>query len=292
MTNKTDYLNNATKTALAQGAGAVLSNGFRALMVAVGHPEIVALTPLVRGAAIGVMNTCYDDVTHRMLSAVETDKVQQVNQIALSTFFEMAEKDGVVAIQQQIDDGHLQYAFEVAEDVVLTSIRQSERIKIDVLGRYYGSELYRGFTDWQDMHQMITMAGTLTLRQLVLIRLIAESFPGQDKSLYISNPSACVETRRLLDYGIWQTEGAAFGINDSASIQLSFIEATDYAEQVCTSLMLDRLSDEDVARTIDSLRLTAEGTPNEVLTQDDYKQRTEWQVFHEDGILSIDQGTY
>lgn len=109
------------------------------------------------------------------------------------------------------------------------------------------------------MHQIITMTGLLTLRQIVMIRLIAEGFPGIDKELCITNPSACVETNRLLDYGIWRTEGAAFGVDDSGRIKLSFLRSTDYAKKVKDALMLDQLSDDDVERTVESLCLMEKG---------------------------------
>ena len=92
-----------------------------------------------------------------------------------------------------------------------------------------------------------------------MIRLIAEGFPGIDKKLCITNPSACVETNRLLDYGIWRTEGAALGVDDSGAIRLSFLRSTDYSKKVKEALMLDQLSEEDVKRTVDSLCLKEKG---------------------------------
>ena len=138
---------------------------------------------------------------------------------------------------------------------------------------------------------MITMAGTLTFRQIMLIRLIKEGFKNVDGNLFISNPYACVEVNRLRDYGIWQTEGASFGINESRPIQLKSIRPTIYAEKVCEALMLNRLSDDDVQRTLESLRLTLEGTPQEVLTQDDYKAATTWQ-YDEDEEKASAGGRY
>ena len=80
--------------------------------------------------------------------------------------------------------------------------------------------------------------------------------------LFIGNPSACVEVNRLKDYGIWQTSGAAFGINESVEIQLDNIIATIYSDKVSEELMLDRLSDNDIQIVIESLGLTEKGTPH------------------------------
>ena len=282
---------NVTKTALAQGAGAAVSAGFAGLMTAVGFPQALVATPLVRGAVIGMMNTCYDDLVHRHLSLMESRKVATVNEVALSTFFDLAERDGATALSLRIEEDQLRYAFEASEALIMTSIRQAEQAKVELLGRYYGAQFYRGNIDWQDMHQMITMAGTLSLRQIVMIRLIAEDFKSLDNQLFISNPSACVEINRLLDYGIWQTEGASFSTNTSWRIQLRAIIPTLYSEQVCKELMLDRLSNDDIKRTVDSLRLTAEGEPERLLTQEDYDRHMQWQEFDDRGNIVIDGGS-
>lgn len=287
MADKTTLTNNVIKNALSQGTGAVVSKAFGVLMTALGHPEVAAMTPLVRGAAMGVVNKYYDDFTHRMLSALESEKLDLFSKTAVQTYFEFADKDGVFAMQQQIADEYIQYAYEAAEGAILTAIRQSQRTKIEILGRYFGSQLYKGPSDWQDMHQILSMSDTLTLRQMVMIRLIADDFKGLDTKLFISNPSACVEVNRLLDFGIWQTQGASFGTNTSWKIQLESIIPTIYSEQVSKALMLERLSNDDVQKAINSLALTPEGTAEAILTEEDYRKHTEWQMFDKDGNVKV-----
>ena len=113
--------------------------------------------------------------------------------------------------------------------------------------------------------------------------------------MFIHNPSACVEINRLKDYGIWQTSGAAFGINESWDLQLESIIPTIYSEKVYEALMLDRLSEDDIKRTIESLKLSKEGTPERMLTEEDYKEvknRTEWQRLDQEGnIKALKEGT-
>ena len=271
MKKKDKYLQNSAKAAIAQGTGNAIAGVFARIMSSIGHPEVLTLAPFVRGAVIGVMNTCYDDIRERSLSKVENKKVDSVLEIALKTFYELADKDGVTGVSVQMDEGQIEYAFEASEDLMLTAIRQSEHTKVEILGRYYGKEFYKGTANWQDMHQMITMAGALTLRQLVLIRLISEGFKGLDSSLFITNPSACVEINHLRNYGIWRTEGAALGIDESRVIQLSELQPTEYAKMVCDSLMLERLSEEDINRTLDSLQLSRDGSRTELITAEEYR---------------------
>lgn len=64
----------------------------------------------------------------------------------------MAEKDGVIAKQLNINPSYMESAYEVAEHVTLEAIRLNETMKVKVLGRDYGIQFYKGNKDWQGMH--------------------------------------------------------------------------------------------------------------------------------------------
>lgn len=278
-------INSVTKSIISEIAETATEVGFEALASLAGFPMASLTLPFAKGLVLGLLENCYNDCAQKTLSIRETKKLNRVSAIALQTFRELAEKDGVVAWEMNIDPAYIDYSYEVAEHATMEAIRQSELAKVDILGRYYGKQFYEGAVDWQDMHQIITMTGTLSLRQIVLIRLISMDFKGIDTNLFVSNPSACVEINQLLDYGIWQTGGASFGTNDSWAIQLSSIIPTIYSEEVSKALMLDHLSEEDVKRTVDSLRLTMEGTPQRELTEEDFDKRTTFKVVGERLIL-------
>lgn len=265
--------------------GSLVECSFNTLAIAAGFPEALFISPLAKGLVLGLVKNCFNDCSEMTLSINEKKKLNRLSSVALQTFREMAEKDSVVAWEMNIDPAYFDYAYEVAEHATLEAIKQSEKKKIDVLGRYYGRQFYKGNTDWQDMHQIITMAGLLSFRQLVMIRLISEGFKGLDGKLFIGNPSACVEVNRLKDYGIWQTAGAALGIDETAPLQLGNIYPTYYSDQVCEELMLDRISDEDVQIVTDSLHLTSKGTPLRELTEEEFKEKTTFKVDGETLVL-------
>lgn len=271
---------NISKNITSQIAEVTIDTAFAALATAAGFSVDPLTKPLAKGLVLGLIENCYNDYAQRTLSIRETKKLKRVSEVALQTFHELAEKDGVVAWELNIDPSYADYAYEVAEHATMEAIRQSETSKVDILGRFYGQSFYKNNTDWQDMHQIITMVGSLTFRQIVMIRLISEGFKGLDRKLFITNPSACVEINRLKDYGIWQTSGAAFGINESVLPSLENIIATNYVDQVSEALMLEHLSEEDILRTIDSLRLSKNGETLKELTEEDYKLKTS---IHVDG---------
>lgn len=279
---------NIKKNVAKELVGASTETGFMALATAAGFPAAILAVPLVKGIVLGLLENCYNDCSQRTLSVRETKKLERATSVALQTFRELAEEDGVEAWKINLDLAYYDYAFEVAEHVTMEAIRQSELKKVDILGRYCGKSFYGDHTNWQDMHQIISMVGTLTLRQLVLIRLIAERFSGLDGKLFVTNPSASVEINRLKDYGIWKTKGAAFGINESSPLQLCSITPTIYVNQVNDALMLDKLSEEDMQRVIDSLCLSEEGTNQSILTEEQFNQRTTLKI--EDDKLVLPDG--
>lgn len=282
---------NLKRAALAHGVGMVASHGFAGLMVAVGFPEAAVLKPLVQGTTISLMNYCYDDMIKRRLSDRENEKVDMLAEESLRTFMEMAEKDGVTAIEMQIAPSQLENAYEVSEELMLAAIRQSQNKKVKILGRYYGKTFYEGKIDWQDMHQIITMAGALTYRQVVMIRLICDGFNGISPEMFITNSSACIDINRMREYGLWMTEMALFKNDASARIQLKLLKPTEYAKMVCEALMLEKLSDDDIKRTIENLALSEQGEPAEGITKEDYESSNTWIEYNEETEgLSVKQG--
>lgn len=272
MAELSNYINNASKSAISQETASVVCAGLANILKLIGLPETLFLSPLVQGTVVGLMNTWYDDFNQRRLSKGEISKLEQFFKMAISTFYELSDKNTASFFSETIDNSQLEYAYEVAEDVILTAIRQSERKKVDILGRYFGRKLYEGNSDWQDIHQILSMAGVLTFRQLVMIRLISEKFYGIDDTLYIGNPSACVEINRLLDYGIWAMGGAPFSTDNSVSYPLKGFAPTKFSHFVCKSLMLDKLSVADIKRTIESLCLTSFGPYQKTMTANDYDE--------------------
>jgi hypothetical protein len=141
------------------------------------------------------------------------------------------------------------------------------------------------------MHQIITMAGTLSFRQIVLIRLINEGFLGIIPEMFITNPSACVEVSRMQDYGLWMTDKVTFKDDASAEIQIKVLMPTAYSKMVGDALMLDKLSEEDIKRTIESLALSEKGEPAEGITKEDFDASNFWTEYNEEEEkLSFKQG--
>ena len=284
-------MNEIYKNTTIEVASTLVDNGFPALAVAAGFPVASVLSPLAKGLVVGLIENCYNDYAQRTLSISETKKLNTTSQVALEVFRELSEKDQILAWEISIDPSYEEYAYEVADHVVQEAIRQSEAKKAEVLGWYYGKRIYQGPGDWQDMHQIITMAGTLSFRQIVLIRLINEGFLGIAPEMFITNPSACVEISRMQDYGLWMTDKVTFKDDASAEIQIKVLMPTVYSKMVGEALMLDKLSKEDIKRTLESLSLSEKGEPAEGITKEDFNASNLWTEYNEEEEgLSLKQG--
>lgn len=290
--------NNLMRNVLTQLAGNLTDAGFAALVSAYNLPAgltLGAAQAMVRGAMQSVMQNCYDEVQGMALSKREVKKHNMVFDVAERTYIELLANANDNGVSQVIviDDSYEQKVYETAEHLSLEAIRQSETKKIEVLGRYYGREFYKNGPnlDFQDMHQIINMAGTLSFRQIVLIRLINEGFKGWSQNLFITKQSACVEINRMRDYGLWMTDMAMFKNDASAGLQIKFLKPTAYTRTICEALLLEKISDEDVRIIVDSLAISDQGEPARGITEEDYDANTQWEEYNgEDEGLIVHQG--
>lgn len=226
-----------------------------------------AVKAVIKGTAQTVALKAYDDIMERQLSEIEKTKVDRTFDVAEQTFWEYVEKEGDNK-GYSFDENSVEYhyALEVAEGVLMQSMCEFERKKLDVLGRFYGRSLYFGNEQWYGMYQTLKMTDRLTFRQIVSIRLICDRFHGVDAELSITAPDACVEIMDLVNYGIWMTEGTYFGLNNTSPITLKELEPTEFAHKLYKDLMLEKLSEEDIVKTLSTLGIKPTQDKRDVLS--------------------------
>lgn len=205
----------------------------------------------------GIMRNCFDDIISRHLSKREVEKHNMVFNIAEQEFFRLASVNHCNSIVD-FSNSYYKYAFEVAEHLSIEAMRQSEEEKIKILGKYYGKQFYYSNTNWGDMHHVISLVGNLSLRQLIMIKLITERFDNVDKELYITNSYACIEINVLLNYGIWSREKLPIETNSTHTIQINSLTPTKVAEDIYNSLSLNDISEDCTQNVIDSLLLNSD----------------------------------
>jgi hypothetical protein len=78
----------------------------------------------------------------------------------------------------------------------------------------------------------------------------------------------------MRDYGLWMTDMAMFKNDASAGLQIKLLKPTEYTYLVCEALMLEKFTEDDIMRTVDSLALSDHGEPAEGITKEDYENNT------------------
>lgn len=271
------FMSDLKKNILSQLAlGAVEQLAPEAIGTFLGLPPgmvtlIKASKPILKGAAQTAVMEMYDDISQRQISLIETAKVDYSFKKAEKVFWDFVEKDGGENVGYSFDSAEPEYegARQAAEGFLMQSMKEFEHKKLDVLGSYYGRNLYYGNTQWEEIYQTQKMIDRLTYRQIVLIRLISECFKGEDLEYCITAPDACVEVMELLNYGIWKASGAFLSQDNSQPIKLKSLVPTPYANKLNLELMLDSIEEENINHILTTLRIGPSESVNETLTLED-----------------------
>lgn len=252
---------------------------------------VAVSTMLLKGAAQTAVLKTYDDIRQRQISSLETSKVEYSFQKAENVFWEHVEKEGAENAGYSFDVYSPDYegARQYAEGFLLQSMREFEHKKLDVLGSYYGRNMYYGNTQWERIYQTQKMIERLSYRQIVLVRLISEHFKGEDPEHCITAPDACVEVMELLNYGIWKAPGAFLNQDNSQPIKLKSLVPTPHADKLNVELMLDKIEDADIKHIMATLRIGPSENVNETLTLEDVTDMKDSMTWEEADESDIDQ---
>lgn len=171
----------------------------------------------------------------------------------------------------------------------MQSMKEFEHKKLDVLGSYYGRNMYYGNAQWEKIYQTQKMIERLTYRQIVLIRLISEHFNGEDPEHCITAPDASVEVMELLNYGIWKAPGAFLSQDNSQPIKLKSLVSTPYADQLNVELMLDKIEDAHIEHIMTTLRIEPSERVNQTLTLEDVTNMKDSMTWEEAKDSDVDE---
>ena len=257
---------------------------------------VKASKALLKGASQTVVLKTYDDMFQRKISKLEAEKIEYSFQKAENVFWNFVDKEGDENAGYTFDKYSPDYesARQAAEGFLMQSMREFERKKLDVLGGFYGRNLYYGNVQWEYIFQTQKMIERLSFRQVVLIRLISERFPEINPELCITAPDACVEVMELINYGIWKAPGAFLSQDNSRPIPLKTLEPTSYAEKLNMELMLDDLEKTDVEHIIKTLKIGESANTNETFSMDELseiKDSMSWEEYNADeSKLTIGHG--
>lgn len=255
---------------IEKGGSEIAKTNVLELITAVGlSPDFTIaaniLIDVFSGKVGQTVNSVFRDVKGRQLSVSQSNRVDDMFRFAHKRFIERVSKDNSYLVASEINVEHI---LEYAEGMILKAINENQRRKIEIMGNFLGETMYSGESDMHLLQQISNTLSKLSWRQVVMVKLISERFPGCNLDLIPTNHSAAIEINELQQYGFWQSEGARFGINNSVTYRLKDIVPTEYCRSFVLLTGMDIISKEDKCEVVKSLSL-GNGTPPEIHTKKD-----------------------
>jgi len=189
-------------------------------MVSVSTPLLNALgIPITPQASIifgktakFLMSLGFTEVAHdfntRHLSSMQMDKIDDVTKATIRALYRMIEKNGWDETHPESDQ-YIQNAVEYVEDILCKALNESRKKKREFLGNYLGTTLYTinmSTPNWDNILYLSSLIDKLTLRQIVLTKLIANQFDlidDQEDWSCITNKVVISEVKELSSQNIW-----------------------------------------------------------------------------------------
>lgn len=149
------------------------------------------------------------DINTRHLSSMQMEKVDDVTKATIRALYRKIEKNGWDETHPESDQ-YIQNAVEYAEDILCKAMNESRKKKRELLGNYLGTTLYTinmSKPNWENIFYLSSLLNKLTLRQIVITKLIANHFEqlidDKDDWNCITNKVVISEVKELSIQNIW-----------------------------------------------------------------------------------------
>ena len=202
----------------------------------------------------------FKDYKSRQLSSMQQKKLDDVTGFTIKTVYQLIEKDGW-------EDNHpesaqyTQYAVEYAEDVLNKALTESRQSKRMLLGAYLGSTIYTlNFTspNWDNVFYLSSLIEQLTLRQIILVKLIVDHFNGikdGEDMICVTDNVVISELKELANQNMW-VGLVSFQPNPThIAIPLKYMCPTGLAKDFVSYIIIPDSLQENVDRIVKSLDL-------------------------------------
>lgn len=182
------------------------------LLNALGIPITPQSTILFGKTAKFLMNLGFTEVigdfNTRHLSSMQMEKINDVTKATIRSLYGMIEKNGWDETHPE-SEHYIQNAVEYVEDILCKTLNESRKKKREFLGNYLGTTLYTinmSEPKWDNIFYLSSFLDKLTLRQIVITKLIANHFEiidDKDDWSCITNSVVISEVKELSSQNIW-----------------------------------------------------------------------------------------
>ncbi len=207
------------------------------------------------------------DFNTRHLSSMQMEKVDDVTKATIRALYRMIEKNGWDETHPESDQ-YIQNAVEYAEDVLCKTLNESRKKKREFIGNYLGTTLYTinmSKPNWDNIFYLSSLIDKLTLRQIVLTKLIANHFDlidDNDDWNCITNNVVISEVKELSSQNIWVGLISRQPDPTYLALPLKYILPTDIAVELSAAVD-ESVHDytDDVIKSLDLKPYSQTGLP-------------------------------
>ncbi len=245
-------------------SGDILSTAITPLLNALGIPttpqSIVVASKMAKImwdiGFVGIIK----DYQDRHLSTMQQTRLDETAMSALSTYYSLMEKNGWNDVHPE-SDIYIQNAIEYSEDLLSKAINESRKTKRAFWGAYLGSTLYRlniTSPNWENAFYLSSLINRLTLRQIILVKLITDRFTmieDGEEMICVTNKVAISELRELSSQNMWVGHISYQPDPTYIAIPLKYICPTQLAEELLGTTLLPASIDESIDKVVKSLDL-------------------------------------
>lgn len=195
----------------------------------------------------------------RPFTPAQKERVEEINEIAIRTIYDLIEKRGWENSHSE-STLYTQNCVEYVEDLYNKAINESRRAKRLLLGAYLGSTLYALNTskpNWNNVFYLSSLIEGLTMRQIVILKLIVEQFNGIDDNeedlICITNKVAISEIKDLESRSMWVGIVRSMPDPTYLAIPLKYMSPTDLAKELVGIIHISDALHEYMKEIISSL---------------------------------------
>lgn len=200
------------------------------------------------------------DFQDRHLSKMQQTGLDETIMSALDTYYSLMKRDGWNDVHPE-SAIYIQNAIEYSEDLLSKAINECKKAKRLFLGAYLGSTLYHlniSSPNWENVYYLSSLLNRLTLRQIILIKLVNNHFDRIEDSediVCVTNKVAISELKELANQNMWVGLISYQPDPTYIAIPLKYMYPTELAKELIGSILIPDSIEQSVNDIIESLDL-------------------------------------
>lgn len=251
-----EYLKNLAVDTLPATAPELLKN----LGIAVTSTSVLLVTQVAKFLwRVGLIQV-FSDYESRHLSNIQQNKLDDIKKYAIKAVYQLMEEDGYNDLHPE-SATYTQNIIEYSEDIIDKALNEARHNKRILLGSYLGSTIYTLYSstpNWDNVFYLSSLIDRLTLRQIILIKLVTNHFDrieDGENLVCVTNKVAISELKELANQNMWVGLISYQPDSTYIAIPLKYMYPTELAKELMDSILIPDSIEQSINDIIKSLDL-------------------------------------